>query len=197
MTRAARRFLPRALCLSVLAGLPAVHARAAVLDIGPNGDVTVYDGPAQIRGQSITPIAVPRVRAAAPQPTAAKYRRAAAAAELAPALIEAVAWVESRGDAAARSPKGAIGAMQLMPATAAALQVDPFDAEQNLSGGAAYLKAMMRRFDGDLERALAAYNAGPEAVRAYRGIPPFAETKAYVAAVMQRLSDVANAGAPR
>lgn len=179
----------------LLAGLLAVPAEAAVLEIAPTGEVVVYDGPAQIDGTTITPIArPPRARhpeAAAPPISTASYRRAAGSAGLSPSLVEAVAWVESRGNPAARSPKGAVGAMQLMPATAAALRVDPYDREQNLLGGAAYLKAMLDRFDGDLSLALAAYNAGPEAVRLYRGVPPFAETKTYVAAVLRRLSEAA------
>jgi soluble lytic murein transglycosylase-like protein len=116
------------------------------------------------------------------------YARAAAPARLSPALVEAVALTESGGNDAARSPKGAIGAMQLMPATARALNVDATDPEQNLAGGARYLRLMLQRFDGDLTLALAAYNAGPEAVRKYRGIPPFAETRAYVARVLERLA---------
>ena len=78
-----------------------------------------------------------------------------------------------------------------MPATARAMGVDPRDAGQNLAGGAHYLGVMMHRYDGDLVRALAAYNAGPGAVDRYRGVPPFKETQAYVAAIMDRLSQAA------
>jgi soluble lytic murein transglycosylase-like protein len=107
---------------------------------------------------------------------------------LSPALIRAVAERESgfRTDVVSRA--GAIGEMQLMPATARALGVNPADASQNLKGGATYLSKLMRRYDGDLMRSLAAYNAGPGAVDRYGGIPPFKETQAYVAAIMQRLS---------
>ena len=86
-----------------------------------------------------------------------------------PLLLEAVAWAESRFNTAARSPTGAIGVMQLMPGTAAELGVDPTDATANIHGGARYLRQMLVLFDGDIERALAAYNAGPAAVQRYNG----------------------------
>ena len=72
-------------------------------------------------------------------------------------LVRAVAWVESRGDLFARSPKGAIGLMQLMPATAAQLGVDPHDPQQNADGGARYLHQLIVRYHGDVARGLAAY----------------------------------------
>ncbi|MBP0483033.1 lytic transglycosylase domain-containing protein [Sagittula salina] len=86
---------------------------------------------------------------------------------------------ESRFNPGARSHKGAIGLAQLMPATAAALGVDPDDPRQNLEGGARYLKAQYRKF-GSWRLALAAYNAGPAAVEKHNGVPPYRETKNYV-----------------
>lgn len=104
-------------------------------------------------------------------------------------LLHAVIAVESAFDVRAVSPKGAQGLMQLMPATARRFGVaDPFDARQNIAGGAAYLKWLLQRFDGDLALALAAYNAGEDAViRAGFRVPPFAETRAYVPRVLAQL----------
>lgn len=101
-----------------------------------------------------------------------------------PKLVSAVAEAESGGDQSAISSVGAIGVMQLMPDTAAALGVDPYDKEQNIEGGAKYLRQMLDSFGGDLQKAVAAYNAGPQAVRDYGGIPPYAETQNYVEHVL-------------
>jgi hypothetical protein len=104
-----------------------------------------------------------------------------------PALVMAVAQVESGLQPAAVSPKGAQGLMQLMPATAASLGVsDPFDPAQNLDGGARHLGSLLQRYDGDLKRALAAYNAGEGAVARHGGIPPYPETRGYVKSVLSR-----------
>jgi soluble lytic murein transglycosylase-like protein len=106
---------------------------------------------------------------------------------LSPALLEAVVWQESRWRAHAVSPKGAQGLAQLMPGTARELGVDPRDPLANLEGGARYLRRQLDAFGGDVERALAAYNAGPGRVRKAGGVPNIAETKAYVAGVLARL----------
>ncbi|HVS31926.1 MAG TPA: transglycosylase SLT domain-containing protein [Thermoanaerobaculia bacterium] len=101
-----------------------------------------------------------------------------------PRLVAAVARRESAFDVNAVSPVGASGLMQLMPATARYLGVrDVFDARENLFGGTRYLRTLLDTFDGDLDLTLAAYNAGPGAVRKYKGVPPYRETRAYVAAV--------------
>lgn len=100
------------------------------------------------------------------------------------ALALAVAEAESNFNPRAVSPKGAIGVMQLMPSTAKALGVDPFDVEQNIDGGIRYLRSLLERFR-DVKLAVAAYNAGPNAVRKHRSIPPYPETRAYVERVMR------------
>src|ERR1051326_6328807 len=103
---------------------------------------------------------------------------------LEPALVKAVARIESCFDVRAVSRGGAQGLMQLMPDTASRMGVsDSFVAEKNLNGGAAYLREMLDRFHWDLSLALAAYNAGPEAVERHHGIPPFRETRDYVSRV--------------
>lgn len=104
-----------------------------------------------------------------------------------PVLLDAIIVVESAYEPGAVSPKGAMGLMQLMPATAARFRIeDPFDPVENLRGGARYLQWLLDRFDGDLKLALAAYNAGEAAVENYSNrIPPFPETRAYVARVLE------------
>ncbi|MBE6100620.1 MAG: lytic transglycosylase domain-containing protein [Selenomonas ruminantium] len=101
-----------------------------------------------------------------------------------PKLVSAVAEVESGGNQGAQSPAGAIGVMQLMPDTAASLGVNPYDKQQNIEGGAKYLRQMLDSFGGDVKKAVAAYNAGPNAVKKYGGIPPYPETQSYVDKVL-------------
>ena len=101
-----------------------------------------------------------------------------------PKLVSAVAEVESGGDQAAESAAGAVGVMQLMPSTAAALGVNPYDKQQNIEGGAKYLRQMLDNFGGDVRKAVAAYNAGPNAVKKYGDVPPYPETQEYVNKVL-------------
>ncbi len=110
-------------------------------------------------------------------------------------LLKAVARVESGFDPRAVSQAGAKGLMQLMPATARHLGVtDVFDPAESIEAGASYLAGLLNRFHGDLVRALAAYNAGPDAVVRHDGLPPFAETRAYVRRVFEIYWDALTAG---
>ena len=101
-----------------------------------------------------------------------------------PKLLSAIAEVESGGNQDETSSAGAIGVMQLMPDTAASLGVNPYDKQQNIEGGAKYLRQMLDTFGGDVSKAVAAYNAGPQAVKDYGGIPPYKETQNYVNKVL-------------
>lgn len=113
---------------------------------------------------------------------------AASLYSVSPDLVRAVIQVESEFDQRAVSSKGARGLMQLMPTTARRFGVlDPFDARQNIFGGAQYLRLLLDLFPGDLSLALAAYNAGENAVLRYKGVPPYRETRNYVQKVMALL----------
>lgn len=116
---------------------------------------------------------------------------AASAAEhdVRPDLVRAVIQAESAFNPFARSHKGAMGLMQLMPATAAELGVrDPYDPVQNIRGGVAYLKSLLVKYAHNEELALAAYNAGPAAVNRYDGVPPYRETRNYIARIKNQSS---------
>jgi soluble lytic murein transglycosylase-like protein len=119
-------------------------------------------------------------------PVETAVQKAAAKYNLSPELIRSVIRAESNFQADAVSPAGARGLMQLMPETAKELGVtNSFDVQQNVDGGARYLRQMLDRFGGDLKRALAAYNAGPGAVEQYDGDVPFSETRQYVQRVLR------------
>ncbi len=110
--------------------------------------------------------------------------RAAVKAGLPREIVHSIAKAESAFQQNAVSPKGAVGLMQLMPATAAALNADPYNARQNAEAGAEYLAELLARYDGKVSKAVAAYNAGPGAVDKYKGIPPYRETINYVNRVL-------------
>ena len=201
--------------VTMLAALCAQPASADVLEIGADGAAQWIAGPAigAAASQDLSasyalvpaPTEVPfevfelvpesaiadtaQHDDAVPQQYAAKVAELAARFDLSPALIEALVWQESRWRADARSPVGAQGLAQLMPGTARYLGVDAGDPFANLEGGARYLREQLDRFDGDLEKALAAYNAGPGRVIRAGGVPRIRETQLYVAAIMGRLSN--------
>ena len=107
---------------------------------------------------------------------------------MSPTIIKSVIEVESGYDPMARSSKGAMGLMQLMPETAQVLGVtDPWNPTENITAGTKYLSWLLRKYNGNLMLALAAYNAGPNAVDSYRGIPPYQETTDYVRNVLVRI----------
>ena len=199
--------------LAILASLTLLSApaRADVMEIGENGarwiagqqagmpagdlsmtpaQLAALDGEAVLEDVPAHVTSDPRVTArAVPDTYKAKVAELAARFDLSPSLIEALVWQESRWRADARSPVGARGLAQLMPGTARDLGVNPDDPFANLEGGARYLREQLDRFDGDLEKALAAYNAGPGRVIRANGVPRIGETQAYVAAIMGRLSN--------
>ncbi len=130
------------------------------------------------------PVATP---APPPAPAQDPLEAAARKAGLPPEFLKSVARIESAFRQDAISPKGAIGVMQLMPATARELGVNPHDKEQNLEGGARLLRDLLLKYQNEpdqVRRALAAYNAGPGAVARYNGTPPYAETQNYVNKVL-------------
>lgn len=126
----------------------------------------------------------------APAGIRAMINDAATAAGVDMQLFEALIGQESSYNQNSTSNRGAIGLAQLMPGTAKALGVDPHDPAQNLLGGAKYLRQMMDQFSGNVELALAAYNAGPGAVKRANGIPPYPETQDYVRKILARYQAV-------
>ena len=122
--------------------------------------------------------------ASVPQTTEEMIEAAAAKYSIDPNLVKELAAAESDWNQNAISPVGAIGVMQLMPETAEVLGVDPYDEQENIEGGAKYLRQMLDTFDGNVRNAVAAYNAGPGAVKRYGGVPPYSETQNYVGRVL-------------
>jgi len=163
----------------------AAPAAGQVIEIDSAGVAQTFDGPTQFTAVEAVAITSGQASPHRVRDATTELGEAARVYGLDPALLRAVAWQESRGRMSAISPKGALGVMQLMPSTAAELGVNPTVMSDNIRGGALYLRRQLDRF-GSVPLALAAYNAGPGAVLRYRGIPPYRETRDYVARIMAR-----------
>jgi soluble lytic murein transglycosylase-like protein len=200
-------------CAAVPAIIPAVGGEFAVLATGFRihaqsheraGDVVrlhTGEGDIELPASSISrfegddyvppPAAAPTASSTPALPVDPKtlVNAAADAAGLPRALVHSVVRAESAYRVDAVSPKGAIGLMQLLPGTAAAMNADPRNPEQNVAAGAMYLRELLLKYqnsDHQVSEALAAYNAGPGAVDKYKGVPPYAETRAYVERVISQ-----------
>jgi soluble lytic murein transglycosylase-like protein len=139
------------------------------------------------------PAPAPAVAIAAPPDIAALVKRVAPQYGLAPQLVLAFIQAESNFDIVALSPKNAMGLMQLIPDTAARFNVrKPYDPEQNVRGGMAYLRWLLAYYRGDVMLVAAAYNAGEGTVNRYRGVPPYAETRAYVRRILANFGQLAH-----
>ena len=181
-----------------------IHADSHVID-GAVMRLQISQGAVEIPANSVATIEVedytpppPPAAAPAPEPqreltTQELITRAAIHNGLPPEIVRSVAKAESGYHVDAVSPKGAIGLMQLMPGTAAALNADPHDPAQNVEAGARYLRDLLLKYENDphqVSKALAAYNAGPGAVDKYKGIPPYRETIDYVNRVLRNYASV-------
>ncbi|HXU45281.1 MAG TPA: lytic transglycosylase domain-containing protein [Thermoanaerobaculia bacterium] len=180
--------------------LPAMASALAVfLALTFNSSPSVSSIPTVQTFRSVTPISKPLPPLPPPSPSGAQaqdeflsslpYGRsitaAAARSRVDGLLIAAIVEVESGFAARAQSPQGSVGLMQIQPETAADYGIrDLTDPARNLEAGSRYFADLLDRFHGDIESALAAYNAGPGVVERYRGVPPFRETKSYVKRVM-------------
>lgn len=169
------------LLLALWAAMPSQASAQVQIRVNAEGRKVIYnEAPAQrARRYSNRLVEVPD------SSIQISINRHSADQSLDPKLVQAVIQVESGYNHRARSHKGAIGLMQLMPSTASQLRVDdPYDPDENVRGGTRYLRHLIDRFPGRLDLAVAAYNAGPGAVERYNGIPPYRETRDYVKRVL-------------
>lgn len=168
-------------CLAVMATETLAEIKIKVM---PDGSRVIYNDPPKKRARKAAAgLQVPR-------PYMARLiDHHAARTGLDPRLVRAVIQVESGYRMNARSSKGAMGLMQLMPETARDLRVaDAYDPDENVRGGTTYLRRLLGRFQGDLQLTLAAYNAGPTTVDRYGGVPPYRETRNYIRKVLRLYS---------
>lgn len=171
-----------ALCAALSAVGAASNADAQVLEITGSGQTVLLGRPTQRDTHDR------HAGVSVPPEMAAAFEEAARRNDISVSLLVSVAHAESNFRTDAISDAGAIGVMQLMPDTARELGVNPYDPEENIRGGAAYLRQQLDRFHGQIDLALAAYNAGPQAVTNHGGVPPFRETQAYVARNLDQLA---------
>lgn len=170
-------------CVALAFAFAAASAATARIEIGvaPNGERFILGESDSDKAHRLAPTLL----SLSDSELTGHIERYSRANRLEPGLVQAVMQVESGYNRRALSNKGAMGLMQLMPDTARSLRVqDPWDAEQNVRGGTAYLRALLDRFQGRLQDALAGYNAGPGAVTRFKGIPPYRETQEYVRKVL-------------
>jgi hypothetical protein len=165
---------------------------AAQLDVRGAAEQATLAELAEVEAEDERPVRLTRAEIMAEIETvAARYR-------VSPRLVAAIVAVESEFNPRAVSRRGAQGLMQLMPATAASVDVqDTFDARENIEGGVRHLRTLMDRYQNDLPLVLAAYNAGDRAVLAYGGVPPYPETRRYVIRVLRRVDPEAARAAAR
>ena len=199
--------VPFAAVLWMLLTAPAARADYAVLSSGQRLHITGWqrlgeDVRLDLDGGSVTVAAadlvsvepeeifsaIPLPEPKLDVPFAEQIRSAASANRVDPLLVASIISVESNFNFRARSPKSAFGLMQLLPKTAAQFDVrNIFDPQQNIDAGTRYLKQLLDRYDQNIPLALAAYNAGPERVTQYGGVPPFMETRNYIRLVNAKL----------
>jgi len=185
--------------LSLVALLPATASAQIYMWKDASGNTVLSDRPKDPSARTFAVGTTSSVRStrAATSGRGAAYdeaiERHAAAERVRPELVRAVIQAESAFNPNARSVKGAMGLMQLMPATAAEYGVvDAYDPHENIRGGVAYLRTLLTRYNGDEELALAAYNAGPGAVEKYgNAVPPYRETRSYVGRITSSLKAAA------
>ncbi|HKY32018.1 MAG TPA: lytic transglycosylase domain-containing protein [Candidatus Polarisedimenticolia bacterium] len=188
----------RASLVLLAALLPAsAGAQEAIRPALVEGEIVYTHRPARKPQPAASPAApAPKARRAAPEAIDRLVREVSARYEMDPRLVTTVISVESGFNHMAVSPKGARGLMQLMPQTARQYGVkNVHDPRENVEGGVAYLKDLTRRYRGDMRLALAAYNAGPEAVERASGVPNYRETRDYIKRIEARYGILALGGA--